>query len=368
MENKKIYINEIKILYNLCIFTFLYIIFNIFIYTLFPNLVSFRKYFFCAFIIAFFIVFFIKPFDSSYIDYSTFKDKIKNMLLILGVSIIFLLFGDYNLRREIFKFYLGFIIFAVLLLRETRDFSSSLNSRKSMKNSILIALSMLVLSLDAVFKRVAAVLFIILKSVNYILDFFLIKLFYILGIIFNALFGNVKFPKIAQSIMDKMYNSNSDSSKNNITANTGKGSGYLDIGIRILIISVIVYFVIKIIFKVRNRNVSNSHNGEVIEVESIREGSNRKIKRAVFNKNMSVNEKIRLIYLKFEMLTSKKGIFKLYFTATELTNAVQEKVHFGNGLKELREIYNKIKFSNIEADEQDEAVMKEAYRKIKKNM
>lgn len=368
MDNKKIYINEIKILYNLCIFIFLYIIFNLVIGTLFLNLLSFRKYFLCAFVIAFFIAFFIKPFESTYIDYSLFKEKIRNMLIILGVSIIFLFFADYNLSREIYKFYLGFIIFAVLLLRETRDFSSSLNSRKSMRNSILIALSMVLLSLDQVFNRFIAVFYMILKFVNYILDFFLIKLFYILGIIFNALFGNVKFPKIAKSMLDKMYNSNDGNSKNNIITNTGKGSSYLDIGFRVLIALVIVYFIFKIIFKVKNKRISGSHNGELIEVENIKEVGNKKRKRTVFNKKMSVNEKIKQIYLKFEILTSKKDIFKFYFTATELTNAVKKKVHFENELKNLSEIYNKIKFSNIQADEEDETIMKEAYHRIKKNM
>ncbi|WP_026883725.1 hypothetical protein [Clostridium akagii] len=365
MNSKKAYIIEIKVLYDLCIFNFAFIIWSILTHILFVN---FTILFYIGIVVILGLIV-LKHFKYLSIDYDSFRCEVRNMLLILAVSIMVLFFSDLSFSNQIFKFYMGFIIFSVLLLRNTRDLLSNLNNKKSMRNSVFIAIFILFLSVDGVLREVLRAFYILLKFLNYIFDTVTPKIIYVIISILGALFNKIKIPQIKQS--DMLSHLIGDAhSKTNITKNHQTGSIYVDFVIKIvlaLLIVIIIYFIIIRFLKDNKKKIIYNNQDGIIEVENIIYDHKKKEKINVFMKGLSPNEKIKIIYLKFEKLTNKKGIFKFHHTATELSRAAKEKSHLVNELDHISEIYNKTKFSNVESDEIDFKAIEREYYKVKKS-
>ncbi len=355
MNSKKKYTIEIKVLYDLCIFNFAFIIWSIATDVLFKDI---RLLFFAGIVVIMALII-LKHFKYLDIDYDSFKYEVRNMMLILGASIVFLFFSNSDLSQHLFKFYISFIIFAVLLLRNARDFLSNLNNKKSMRNSIFIAVFILFFSTDVVSKWLLNVFYVLLKFINYIFDFVIIKVMYVITTILAPIFEYIKFPKLKPSQLNNPVTANS-LTKTNMMKNPETGSIYVEYFMKILlvlIIAVILYSVIKAFLKANKDRSLKSQVDEIIEIENITVVPKKKIKRNMFWKNLSPREKIKNIYLKFGRIAYKKGIFKSYYTATELVSAVKDNAHLEDVPEHISEIYNKTKFSNMEIDEKDVLAM-----------
>lgn len=363
MNSKKKYTTEIKVLYDLCIFNFAFIIWSITDDVLFKDISS--LFFVGVFVIITLII--LKHFKYLDIDYDSFKYEVRNMMFFLGASIVFLFLASSDLSQQLFKFYLSFIIFAVLLLRNTRDFISNLNNKKSMRNSIFIAVFILFISTNLISKWLINLFYVLLKFINYIFDFLVIEILYVVTSILAPVFEWIKFPKLKPSRLTNPAAVDSHG-KTNITKKPETGSIYVDYFIKILlvvIIGAIIYFVVKAFLKGSKKRNSKTQVDEIIEIENIFVAPKKKVKRNIFWKNLSPREKIKMIYLKFERATYKKGIFKPYYTSTQLVSAVKDKAHFMDAPEHISEIYNKTKFSNLEVDEEDVLSMEKETREAK---
>jgi membrane protein implicated in regulation of membrane protease activity len=366
MNDKKYHIIGIKVLYALCVFSFGFIIWSIIANAFFKG----SMLLLLVGILGILALIIVKCFKLKSVDYILFKDEVRNMILVLAVSIIFVCLADYKLKQELFKFYLIFVIFAVLLLRETRDFLSNIRNKRSMRNSIFITIFMLFLSLDIVFKEVIKVVSILLGFLNYLLDFIATCIISVVAAILGALFSHLKF---SQSSVKKIIEQGDGkvSSKTNAIKNPGNGFIYLDAVLKVIvfiIIALVIYFVIKYFLRGNDKKILKNSEDEVIQVENIGDNRNNKSMMKFFRKRLSNNDKIRLTYLKFERLTSELGIFKFYYTATELTDIVKKKLHSEEEANNISKIYNKTKFSNVNSDQNDVKAIEVAYKNIKKNL
>jgi hypothetical protein len=285
-------------------------------------------------------------------DYKYYSGKIKIYIYILIALGIFVIFLDSDIKTHILRFYIIFLISSTWFLREIRRYSFKINTKRKLRNDIIIGLFMLSLTLD----MVSNLIIYILKSVIYIVDFALEKiiLFVIymlsepLGVIINWL--SKVYSKFINNPAVKI---NVYTPKEEVTSIAEEIQyvlpSYAITSIKIIFGAIIIFIIYKTskAFKY-TKNKDDGYKDE--KREKIKKEKTLK-KPKLFEKIVDIfavkdyRMQILKMYEGYEKHTYNKKIFKKHMTATQLYNVVRTLLVEQEAAKAITEIYNEAKFS-----------------------
>ncbi|WP_234123064.1 hypothetical protein [Clostridium hydrogenum] len=326
-----------------------------------------------------FEVFVFVKFAEDSIKYSALRGYIKNSIIVMMFVVIFMHRLDAHQLQSTFRFYVIFLISSVLLLRESRSYSSKVKKRTPLKNNVLISAGMIFFSFDFVLEAIFKIIGLVLKFLGFVFSP-LKPLGYKLAVILDSVLNPLMY-KLAKG-WQNFYKSNPNG-KLKIKAsqyqkelhNTKSSNGVattMAIVIGIIILCTIIYVIYRFT-RGKKKNIKELKNDVVEEREKIK-NDNKNTKSffskltEAFRKKGNVNEEIKFLFGKFQFLTYKKEIFKSYMTATQLTNVTKAHIDESDELDKLSNIYNEAKFSNRLMEKDKFEAMSESFDKVRKKL
>jgi len=318
------------------------------------------------------LIIFLEMLDQEELNYQLYKDRIKRAILILILGGIAAPKLDQAVLYWIFRFYILFLIFAIISLREARNYCNKIRNNKAAITNISIIIVGIIGTTDYVFSLWIKLFHYFLAASNFILSA-------IADIVAKVIYGpcmrffsflmatigfkKVETPPLPDNVNDKVV--------------TNKETPPSDIMIKIISL-LIVIFIIMLLIKyymqlkaARDKRISNKL--EAVKRESIY-GAEKVTKKAAlsnffnkfFSKNGGRREQILYIYRKFQRRMKLREIFKPYMTATQLSNVAKIKIDDYEALDAIKRIYNEAKFSKHEIPKENVVEIKENYDRVKK--
>ncbi|MFD3155716.1 hypothetical protein ACFIJ5_02460 [Haloimpatiens sp. FM7330] len=314
------------------------------------------------------VLIFLYKIEEDLVDYLMAKEMVKKCILILIVIGAIGLISGFNLTKSSFRFYLMYIIAALIFLREIRKYSYNIMNKKSIIVNILISVGIFLLSSDGIFN-----IFIkLISNVKHGFDFLVEKLIW--GMVYvlekPMMFFIEKLKSLRSPIVGKILKASKTKAKTKtktIIHNNQSTSipEWMFILIKILFAIFIVWVVFKIIRNISSLMSKNNENALVISEEKEKIESKKgkkKFTKKIVNmfRNQTAKEKILNIYRQFQIRTKEKDIFRYYMTASQLKNAtkvnINTKEDVNKDLESLTNIYNETKFSVHEINSSKEKI------------
>ncbi|WP_142415187.1 hypothetical protein [Hathewaya massiliensis] len=339
--------------------------------------ISNLKLFIVNLIYILFILIILNKDSDNIINHDEYKYRIsKGFILIIIIGILMSVFYR-ELFREITVLYFFSIAISILLLRESRNYDYKIKNKNSKYLNVLIGISVMIFSIDPIYKGfyfiVRTIKGFLDKILDKILDFLMYVVFAPLSFIFEDLKAyllskeNIQNPKLGEEVKPII--------NKNIKTEEFKVS-FLDIPLvnsilKILLVCVILYIIYKI-YKFFIENVYYSSPKESEDEFSEKIYTKKKKEFKIFKTLLTSNKDERGIvletYQRFLKVCYKKNFFKKYMTSTVLANVL--KIHIDNNkeLEDLSTIYNKAKFSLHEVSEEDLEKVKESYKIVNKQL
>ncbi len=307
------------------------------------------------------------------INYDYYHSKFKNMIIILLSTIVFYPKMEGSYLKELFKFYIFFIMLFIITLRNSRKFVHKIPAKK--KDNVFnvsIIVMILMLSTDFIFNPFT-------KVFKFILGIFNKIIYWIAWMIFMVLFKPIEaFARVLRSAFQKL----------NWPAPPGAEDVFKDIKpeeqaniysvpvIRYVLEAIIVFVIIFIIYRAikiyrYNKIVKQDEAEEIHEKIKIdKNPSEKKFAGGIKEifKSKTSREKIFNAYRDFENRTFKKGIFKRYMTAKQLSSVTKSYIDSKEELKYIEYKYNEAKFSKHPIEEKDVKEFKDNYSKVKEKL
>jgi hypothetical protein len=308
-------------------------------------------------------------------DYKYYSGKIKLYIYTLIALGIFLILLDSDVKTHILRFYIIFLISSTWFLREIRRYSFRINTKRRLRNDIIIALFMISLTLDAVSNFIIN----FLKSIIYIIDFMLEKMiFFAIYILSEPLEAIVNW---LSKVYSKFINNpavkiNVYTPKEEITSMTEEIQyvlpTYANTFIKIIFGVIVIYIIYKTSKTFRYiKNRDEEYNDE--KREKIKKEKALK-KPRLFEKILDIftakdyRMQILKMYEGYEKHTYNKKIFKKHMTATQLYNVVRTLLIEHEAAKAITEIYNEAKFSRHDINANTVKEAEANCNKIKKEL
>lgn len=324
-------------------------------------------------------VYTIRKFDDLvlYENYSgIIKEKLIKILL-LGMFTSVLYVGDVILGiQDLFRAYIVFLMISLIVLREGRNYSFSLQGKKSLITDGIILLLSFVMSIKSLFYLTLGALSFILRIIGeaiyyilssiaiYILDPFVYKILMPLFRLISKL-----FKKKQGDVDPNMYkisgvNDKNLTIKNEIVSKLNINK-YLNYTIGIIAVLILCYISYKIIKK---QNIKKAvKDGVIEERESIvimETGDKPFLKKLRNYITSDPKEKIFFQYQRILLASKKVGVFKNFMTPTALKNILKTFGNDGEKLENITTVYNEAKFSNHQVTLDKSKKMKENVDKV----
>jgi hypothetical protein len=310
--------------------------------------------------------------ESERIDYGAYSIKIKRSTYMLAAAGLLLFFADEQLRSNLLRFYMIFLIMGIWLLREVRNYTYRIYKR-SLWGNISIVLLVLALTMESVYKLIALVLGRTLQGFNFIID----KLILFTAVIFVKCFGGIMefLSYKLRNVKPQSLNLSpalTEKKDTEIISQAVEISPVVRYGFKVLMITLTCYMAYRIIKKYRKLKAE-----EYSEIQESREKITRKSSSKVRFGFDKLKDRFRAkdlkqqaldIFKAFQVKTYKKDIFKEFMAAQELGELTGEKLHNMEDTKRLAELYNSSKFSRHEVNEHNVSEMKNIFNRIKDNV
>lgn len=322
--------------------------------------------------IAYSIYYIVK--ESSELRYGEYFDEFKK-LVVAALAIIVIGLADSKTFMNSCLIYLFiFFITSILLLRVLRNMEFSKDNEQIHKLNILYGISVFVITFilridivrNGILKAFEAVYFVIAEAIS--------ALAFVLGAIFITI-GKFIFFAIIKilGLHIKSYKQQSQGSDptaqfvvfpNKKTIFQGLlENPVISIIVKVLLIVALVYIFIRL-FKARKSNINETED-YIEEKEYIKDAD--KPKRSIWSrfKPKSYSEQIRYMYYKLMKLSIKKSVDIKNSDTTLDINKKSQSVFEKSVLDQIREIYIKIRYSDISADKEAVSKMSDSFNKIK---
>jgi hypothetical protein len=310
--------------------------------------------------------------ESERIDYGAYSIKIKRSIYMLVAAGLLLFFADEQLRSNLLRFFIVFLIMGIWLLREVRNYTYRIYER-SLWGNISIVLLVLALTMESVYKLIALVLGRILQGFNFIID----KLILFTAVLFVKCFGSIMefLSYKLRNIKPQSLNLSpalTEKKDTEIISQVVEINPVVRHGFKVFMILLTCYMAYRIIKKYRKLKVE-----EYSEIQESREKITQKSSSRVrfgFDKlkdrfrTKDLKQQALDIFKAFQVKTYKKDIFKEFMAAQELGELTGEKLHNMEDTKRLAELYNSSKFSRHEVNEHNVSEMKNIFNRIKDNV
>lgn len=321
-----------------------------------------------------FIVLIANMSENEEVSYVVYRYRVKQSLIVIVLLGLLIIFTKLLGGITIIRFFVIFLISAIILLRELRNYSYTLRDKRTLKTNIGITAAIIILSLDFVFNVVSTGFMFIFKSlhavftklVEYIILLtqgpvqksydYLSKKFTYKGVTINPQGGKQEEEQLIQDFLEK-----NNYFKTLITHI-----------LEALVLIIILYGIYLFIKSYRGKDQKET-SSELVEKEKITKVKTQKesfIKRALKNifRTLTFKEQVLNVYKKFEEKTYEKGIYKEHMTAKQLENVTKTYIENPEGLPELTEVYNKTKFSMHDVTKEAVEAAKESYGKVRKQL
>ena len=328
----------------------------------------------------FFTLIFFRRFENEEINYELYKSIIQRFiytLIFLGLVIPLL---SKELAQEVFRFYLVYLISAIIVLRETRKYSSRISDKKSLVVNLAIVFSVLLISMDKIYNLVTMIFNYAWLKVNFALDKIIMVIAYIAMYLitkpFNFIAAFIQRLMTKYLVMKKPLVINDKKDLKGLPEILEKDSNNTFIFLFVLILKIIIVIIILyLIFKVFNIYVKKSSydEGEVQKEKIFRIKRNNKQGKLsklikIFKGKMDLKVQILNVYLKFEKSMSDKEIYKIHMTAGQLSSMAKTQIDDIESINSITSIYNEAKFSNHEVSEKNAKMAKANYESLRKKI
>jgi len=318
------------------------------------------------------LIVFFEMMDQEEVNYHLYKDRFKRAIFIIVLAGILAPVLNQAVLYWIFRFYILFLIFAIISLREARNYCNKMRKNKLAVTNIGIIIVGIIGTTDYVFSLCIKLFHYFLTATNFILT---AATDLVAKVIYGPSMSFISF------IMSKLGVTKMDGTPpiKNIDREvvTKKEAPPTQMFIRIISLLIII-FIIMLLIKyylqlkaARDKRISNKI--EAVKRESIYSAEKVTKKTTLsnlfnkfFGKNGSRREQILYIYRKFQRRMKLKDIFRPYMTATQLSNVAKIKIDDYEALDSIKSIYNEAKFSKHEIPKENVAEIKENYDRVKK--
>lgn len=332
----------------------------------------------CAIPVMFFIALYTIRKFQDLVLYEHYSGKIKQKLIrlfLLGLFTVLLYSGNFILGiQDLFRAYIVFLMISVILLREGRNYSFSLQGKKSFIVDGIILLVSFILSIKALFnltiKALSYVLGVIGSAILFVLDKLIVYILvpfvkYILQPLFKQLAKNTnKYKADIDPNIYKINDSDQKIIKNDIVSKL-HFNNYVNYTIGIIVVLILCYISYKLIKRERfNKPVKD---GVIEERESliIKDQGNKPFMRKLRNYITSdPKEKIFFQYQRILSASKRIGVFKRFMTPTALKNILKAFENDSDKLENITTVYNEAKFSNHQVTIDKSRKMKEDVDKL----
>ncbi|MCB2290216.1 hypothetical protein LGK97_10595 [Clostridium sp. CS001] len=334
------------------------------------------------------------------VNYEEYKSKAKLGAVIIGIVSIMSFWLEKSIVDYLFRFFVNYIIVTAILLRESRAYyykvtktirntekTKEVETIKGLVINILfkygiVLVSTIMLTTDWFLKKSLNVLNglnkfmdvvtdnildLIIKIVGPIVDF-IVDILRRLSIKMGISIGFERFSKGFNEVNPQRLDKNGATISDNMLWKSA---------LKIIILCIIILFIVDVVKKMKFMKVKDEQYTE--EKEKINKGDkdlkNHKHRKNVlsilknaFRMNNTIKEKILNAYRDFEIITKKDEIYNPSMTATQLKNKTKVRMENHNYLDEMTDIYNEVKFSNYESNEEQLDLVKKSLDNVKKQL
>lgn len=334
------------------------------------------------------------------VNYEEYKSKAKLGAIILAVTAIISFWLEKSIADYLYRFFINYMIVTVILLKESRDYSYKVridvkNTEKIKKPGIIknlftniffkygiVIASTIMLTTDWVLNKSLSLLNVLNKVTDIIIGIILDLVTKIVGpivalvvLVLNKLLMkagfSLNFEQFSKGLNEvnpkRLDNSGATTTDNFIVYNT----------LKIIFVVIIILFIVDVVKKMRflkYKSEQYSEDKEKIDKNSKGVKDNNKknhilsIIKKVLKTNNTIKAKILDTYKDFEKIAKKAEIYKPYMTATQLKNKTKSNIENDNYLDEMTDIYNKVKFSNYEPNENQLDLVRKSFDNVKKQL
>ncbi|KYH35430.1 hypothetical protein CLTEP_06060 [Clostridium tepidiprofundi DSM 19306] len=317
-------------------------------------------------------------YEDEVIDYYTYRDRVQKGLILFIFFGVIISFTDKCMSILLSKYYIFIIVTAVLLLRESRRYSFKIRNKRSYFYNIVIAITIILFSIDKVFLIFKTIFYWIFSEINKLFQVVVnIVVLFLMKILEKPFLYLKNFIVAHMNENTEKLLDNLVKGDNTINANIRKdyastiGTTALDIAIKILLIALVVFAIYKIVI---GHKKTKGVRFELVteEKEKIinrkKKSIFRDLARKILKGKGSINEQILYVYKKFQIMTLDKNIFKPHMNATQLSNVTKLYVDDVEDLDSISQIYNEAKFSQHDMKNDDLKIMKQNYKNIERQL
>lgn len=305
------------------------------------------------------------------VNYDFYRNKIKAMITMLFITIVFYIGIEREYAQYLFRYYLIFLLLAIWILREARKFNYKVNDKYNVIYNAATFAFVLILSTDIVFSFIKRIFGVLANVANKILNAFIWLLFTILDKPIRALTNFVL------NLLLKFQKSELEMPKeNNLSeelpiVNPENMNTMVNV-FKVIILILLAYIVYRVIKGYRYKKSLK---------EGIIEETREKIDRIEYKSKKNLIKSIKDIFIPktnreqvintyrhLLMKAHNKEIFKKYMTGNQLKNLLIAKMGVKEPAKNITDIYNEAKFSSHEIKDEAVSLSKNSYSEIKKRL
>jgi len=315
------------------------------------------------------ILIFLAEQEKEDINHEVYKNRMKVALFVLTVVGIVAPSLDKATAHWIFRYYILFLIFAILTLREARNYCNKIKNKKSTVTSLAIVVIGLIATTDFAFSLISKFYIYAMMAVKFMLS----KASGLMSLpIFKPLRRIIDY--IISRWRDAHYEPDGLGGPPHKTVLHEPSPDHYGTDIvSAVVILILVVCMMRILADLYKRINNRGELVKGIEKEKIYNRENKQIKDAlanlinkIFRKEKTVRGQIIYIYGKFQNRMKLKDIFKPWMTATQLSNVAKVKIDDFEALDSIKTIYNEAKFSVHELPQENVQKIKDKYEEIKK--
>jgi hypothetical protein len=237
--------------------------------------------------------------------------------------------------------------------------------KSSTYGNLIIAITSVLLTIDNVFLLVLAFLKAIINLLWLPISYILLAFAYVLSHIFS--FAITAIETMTSNKVHEQVNVDNNSSDNSLVQ-IDQITNFPPT-IKIIVEIAIIVFILFIVYKLyKTKKVSKREMDNFIEIETEKISDAKIRKRRKYNYDKGIKGKILYLFLKFEVLTKNKGIYKSFMTAEELGNNTKTSTNKVDEINIIVKTYNEVKFSNHIPNNKQYTDIKENYKILKKEL
>lgn len=329
------------------------------------------------------------------VNYEEYKTTAKQGAIILIIIAVLSIGLEKSVANFLYRFFINYMIVTVILLRESRAYQYKVSleynedeavSKKTFINilfkySVVIA-STIILTTDWILNKSLNLLNILNNGADIIISYLIDFIAKILEPIINGVIHCLQRFFTKTEFSNRLDNISNRLMKNTKNINLKKGGAtisdsiFVNIIFKIIILLMIILLVVNM---VKNMKFLKHKSEQYVEdkekiYKDIRKNNSKNhrnnissIIKRVF-KNGTLKEKILYAYWNFEKITDKAKIYETYMTATQLKEETKLNLKHDEYLDVMTDIYNEVKFSNLEPKEDQLDIVKRAVDNAKKQI